>query len=226
MQIEQTQKRLERSGRYEESNEAMNVSVFKILNQNSTTRARQGELSGSKYGYNDLEEVFSPSTYITQRDVTYRLDLLPGCYVIIPSLFEKRMKGKFFLRVYIEGANDTDSNNGSGLLQFKAQGLNKKKNVKVETEENENQSNYAPSKQELINYQSDRDRFDKKSERDEQNYKNYLDEDFDYDEEVQVEEDNGREVEINNLRRQREAERVSYPVDVFGQVTSKACLIM
>ncbi len=70
-----TIKRRSITGKHEDSNLQINVSIYKITNPNK----------GKKYNENDLEEVYTGPVYLNIRSVSVRLDLDPGTYVIIPS---------------------------------------------------------------------------------------------------------------------------------------------
>ena len=72
-----TIKRRSISGKYEDSNLQINVSIYKITTPNK----------GKKYNENDLEEVYNGPVYLNIRSVSVRLDLDPGTYLIIPSKF-------------------------------------------------------------------------------------------------------------------------------------------
>ena len=50
------------------------------------------------------------STYINTRSVFMRLDLMPGRYCLVPSVFEPNVQGEFLLRVY------TDNNHNLKLV--------------------------------------------------------------------------------------------------------------
>ncbi len=97
LQTEQAQKRLETDGSYQNSNEAIYFSIYKIINPKDDNK-----LSNKKYLDKDLREVANSDTYFYQREVSKRFELPADEYVIIPSLFKMNVKMKFVLRMYIE----------------------------------------------------------------------------------------------------------------------------
>lgn len=115
---DQVKRRLERDGSYENSNEPLNCSVYKKKN---------GVGSKKKYIYSDLEEVYSGVFYLSQRELSFKLDLEPGEYVLIPSLFTKNLEGSYLLRVFIEGGL-------SKHISIKNYDLDRKKKKKVPVE--------------------------------------------------------------------------------------------
>jgi hypothetical protein len=97
LQTEQAQKRLETDGSYQNSNEAIYFSIYKIINPKDDNK-----ISNKKYLDKDLREVANSDTYFYQREVSKRFELPADEYVIIPSLFKMNVKMKFVLRMYIE----------------------------------------------------------------------------------------------------------------------------
>ena len=100
MQTENVRKRAETDGQYESSNEPLNVAVYKIKDK--------ANKNAKMFAEKDLVEVFTNNIYRKQREITGRLNLDPGNYVIIPSTFDKDVALKFYLRLYIEGEADTE----------------------------------------------------------------------------------------------------------------------
>lgn len=94
IQKDQVKNRLEKDGSYEKSNEPFNCTVY---------RKKNGVGTKKKYIYSDLEEVYSNDLYLSQRELSFKLDLEPGEHVLIPSLFTKNREGSYVLRVFIEG---------------------------------------------------------------------------------------------------------------------------
>lgn len=119
---DQIKRRLERDGSYEQSNEPMNCSIY---------RKKDGVGSKKKYIYSDLEEIFSHYFYLSQREVSVKLDLEPGEYVVIPSLFTKDAEGSYILRVFLEGALSKD-------VSIKSCDLDRKKKNKDHVTNQEN----------------------------------------------------------------------------------------
>ncbi len=72
-----TAKRRSMTGRYEDSNLQINVSIYKINNSDKGNRKR--------YTEDQLEEIYTGPSYFNLRSISTRLDLEPGDYVIIPS---------------------------------------------------------------------------------------------------------------------------------------------
>jgi hypothetical protein len=97
LQTEQAQKRLETDGSYQNSNEAIYFSIYKVINPKDDNKS-----SNKKYLDKDLREVANSDTYFYQREVSKRFELPADEYVIIPSLFKMNVKMKFVLRMYIE----------------------------------------------------------------------------------------------------------------------------
>ncbi len=70
LQTEQAQKRLETDGSYQNSNEAIYFSIYKIINPKDDNK-----LSNKKYLDKDLREVANSDTYFYQREVSKRFEL-------------------------------------------------------------------------------------------------------------------------------------------------------
>ena len=94
-------------------------------------KVKAGQPPKKKYLYQDLEPIyFTSSPY---RQLSTKLDLHPGSYVIIPCLGNKGEEAKFLVRFYIEGQED---------LNFKGVNLNARKKEhkkKVRPKKDENQ---------------------------------------------------------------------------------------
>lgn len=69
------------------------------------------------YDYTNLQEVDKMPTYMATREVSKRLTVKAGNYIIIPSMFDKNKPMKFLLRVFTEtnapsaNTNNTNTNN-------------------------------------------------------------------------------------------------------------------
>ena len=100
MQTEQVRRRLEFNNEYSDSNVPISFSVYRIKNEHSSLNSPRDL---KKYAKSDLVEVYYDSSYVGQREISKRLSLEPGGYVIMPSLFEKDVAMKFLLRIFIEG---------------------------------------------------------------------------------------------------------------------------
>ncbi|CAF0817426.1 unnamed protein product [Brachionus calyciflorus] len=196
MQTDQCAKRLKSDATYENSNEPINCSVYKVLD---------GVGSKKKYAYNDLEEIFSHPSYITQREITVKLDLQPGNYVFIPSLFDKDTEGNYVLRLFIEGGSSND-------VKLRGVDLNKKK--KPKNNESVNQVISNEENGEIISQQETQEQDDEEYE-------------YEYEDEY---EDNYEEVEIpedyKKSRKNFEIKKMDIVLDSNGQVVSRACSIM
>lgn len=102
IQTEQVRKRAETDGTYKNSNEALYFAIYKVKNPNETMKTKS-----KKYSSKDLEEVGNSETYLYQRETCKRFELPPGDYVIIPSTFDRDVRMKFLLRVFVEsGVSD------------------------------------------------------------------------------------------------------------------------
>jgi hypothetical protein len=51
---------------------------------------------------NNIELVDNSGNYTNQREVTKRFKVLPGYYLIIPSMFYEDKDGEFLLRIFTE----------------------------------------------------------------------------------------------------------------------------
>lgn len=104
------------------------LAVFKV---------KEGQPPKKKYLPNDLQPIFFTSS--GYRQLSLKLDLQPGSYVVIPCLANKDEEAKFLLRFYIEGQED---------LNFKGVNLNarkkehKKKIRPKKKDDNENNEGY------------------------------------------------------------------------------------
>ena len=101
MQTEQIRKRLDNKGIFESSNEAIAFSIHR-------PKKRKND---KKYSFNEMEEIQSTGVYLAQREVTKRIDLLAGSYIVRPSIFDPKSGLKFFLRVLIESGSSLGSDN-------------------------------------------------------------------------------------------------------------------
>ena len=77
--------------------------IYRVINKKSTLKR--------KYSKNELELVGKSGKYVGEREVTKRVHINAGVYVIIPSTF-KSSEANYLLRVYTESvagaANDDD----------------------------------------------------------------------------------------------------------------------
>lgn len=55
-----------------------------------------------KYDERELTEVGGTGIYVGKKEVSKRLDLNPGCHVIIPSLFDRDAESSFLIRLFFE----------------------------------------------------------------------------------------------------------------------------
>ena len=49
-----------------------------------------------------LTRVWEPEIYLKQREITVRVAVVPGTYVIIPATYYRDIEGEFLLRVFTE----------------------------------------------------------------------------------------------------------------------------
>jgi hypothetical protein len=96
MQTE-TLKLREQTGSYSGSREALGFYIYKIKDEKAVTD------KSKPIDPDNLNFADSSGTYIYQREISKRCDLLPGSYVIVPSCFKKDVAMKFLLRIFIEG---------------------------------------------------------------------------------------------------------------------------
>ena len=73
--------------------------LYKVLNE---TYAQYCAENNIKLNESELERTGNSGNYINKREVTCRFRVSPGYYLIIPSLFEYNIEGKFLLRVFTE----------------------------------------------------------------------------------------------------------------------------
>jgi hypothetical protein len=74
-------------------------------------------LNNQKFTDYELKKVGTSGAYLAQREVTKRVELPPGTYVIIPSLHKKNKRMKFVLRVYVEGDPVKDEKESPDLMR-------------------------------------------------------------------------------------------------------------
>ena len=103
MQTEQVRRRFQNQGRFSLANEPVNFSVCRIIDDGGGGGGslRTGS-STVQFGAERLAEVFSKPTYSNVREINERLELAPGAYIIIPSLFYAGVEARFMLRVFCE----------------------------------------------------------------------------------------------------------------------------
>ena len=97
MQKYTREKRLLNNGRSAE--EFMQFRLFRILNENDVKEAMQ---TGKKLIGNQLERVDNSGDYVNRRDIVKRFRVLPGDYLIVPSLYEADKEGQFLLKIFSE----------------------------------------------------------------------------------------------------------------------------
>lgn len=97
MQKYTREKRLLNNGRPAE--EFMQFRLFRILNENDVREAMQ---TGKKLIGNQLERVDNSGDYVNKRDIVKRFRVLPGDYLIVPSLYEANKEGQFLLKIFSE----------------------------------------------------------------------------------------------------------------------------
>ena len=93
MQTEQVQRRVEFNNNFADSNVPIAFGLFKIKDDFHN--------KSRKFSQNELIKVFNDSNYVGHREISKRFDLEPGSYVLIPSIFEKDVAMKYFVRVFI-----------------------------------------------------------------------------------------------------------------------------
>ena len=214
MQTENVRKRAETNGQYESSNEPLNIAVYKVKDK--------ANKNAKMFAEKDLVEVFTNSIYMSQREMTTRLNLDPGNYVIIPSTFDKDVALKFYLRLYIEGEADTE-------ISLDTKALNKGKKPKQPNPgpskpdpkpalpkpepELEPEPEVEPEEEELV-YDDDAQYFDE----------------YEITEGLEEEEPQPEEEEEEELppppRRKFYKSNINQIMDVSGEVVSRACLVM
>jgi len=93
MQMEQVRRREEFDNSFADSNAPIAFSLFKIK--------CDFQMKTRRFSHKELTKIFNDSNYVGQRELSKRFDLEQGSYVLIPSLYEKDVNMKFFIRVYI-----------------------------------------------------------------------------------------------------------------------------
>ena len=106
MQTESVRKRTETNGQFEDSFEDLSFRIYEV---------KSGADELAKYDSSQLTEVAKLPYYLAAREVTKRIRLRPGKYVIIPSLFEKNVNMKFLLRVFYESLDETSRSANESL---------------------------------------------------------------------------------------------------------------
>jgi hypothetical protein len=112
MQTDTINKRIEKDGSYSNSIEPIAFSVFKI--NDTTFDINQTK---SKYKDSELKEIFTAGNYLVFREVSKKLNLQEGNYIIIPSMFDKDVGNKFILRIFTEGEASTEFSNANSDFQ-------------------------------------------------------------------------------------------------------------
>jgi hypothetical protein len=93
MQMEQVRRREEFDNSFADSNAPIAFSLFKIK--------CDFQMKTRRFSHKELTKIFNDSNYVGQRELSKRFDLEQGSYVLIPSLYEKDVNMKIFIRVYI-----------------------------------------------------------------------------------------------------------------------------
>lgn len=93
---ERIEKRYLLGANYTGKENSINFHIFKV---------KEGAIkdSSNKFSKKDLTKIYCNEYYTNGREVTARLNLDPGDYVIIPSTFEPNMEMKYLIRVFLEG---------------------------------------------------------------------------------------------------------------------------
>ena len=102
-QTDTNRKMIENGGKYSDAIDPLGVSIFKIKNASENPNR-------VNYKAGDLKNVYMTYSYKKERQMTKRLDLPPGDYVIIPSIFKDNVQNGFVLRVFME-ANLSENQN-------------------------------------------------------------------------------------------------------------------
>lgn len=106
------EKRTQNSG--ESCEEFIQFRLYQILNDRDAQEAKR---TGLRLYASQLERVSTSGSYINLREVTKRLRMAPGNYLIIPSCYDRDVRGEFLLRVYTE--NPINETNASVLTDHK-----------------------------------------------------------------------------------------------------------
>ncbi|KAI3381270.1 hypothetical protein SNEBB_003662 [Seison nebaliae] len=77
--------------------------VYRLIDDSDLPSATEEEV---KFRPNQLKKISSSGAYINQREVTARLRVDPGWYVIMPSTFERGKEGDFVIRIFSENTAD------------------------------------------------------------------------------------------------------------------------
>jgi hypothetical protein len=83
----------------ESAEEFIQFRIYKILNPKDAENAIK---TGQRLYASQLERVAVSGPYINLREVTLRLRVVPGNYLIIPSCYDTDISGEFLLRLYTE----------------------------------------------------------------------------------------------------------------------------
>jgi hypothetical protein len=83
----------------------------------SLEQTKQKLDNNQKFTSKELEEVGRTGIYLCTREVTKRFELRPGQYVIIPSMFQRDVAGKFFLRMFCKGRGGENELNFENVQQ-------------------------------------------------------------------------------------------------------------
>ena len=88
-------------------------------------------LNNQKFTDYELKKVGTSGAYLNQREVTKRVELTPGTYVIIPSLYKKNKRMKFILRVYVEGSavNKKEINDSQDVVNIEKRNIGTSKDL-------------------------------------------------------------------------------------------------
>jgi hypothetical protein len=95
MQCDQVKRRIEFRGSFKESNLPIAFSLFKPISQNHCVELR-------KYSNEELQKVLINRSYVGKREVTERLLLAPGFYIIIPSTYERNTNLNYLIRIFMK----------------------------------------------------------------------------------------------------------------------------
>lgn len=95
-QMDQIRKRMESDGSYENSNEPIAFTIFKILDES----LRPDEMSKHvNFDDTQVKKTASTGIYVYEREVNKVCSLSPGCYIVVPSTFERNVSMRFLVRI-------------------------------------------------------------------------------------------------------------------------------
>jgi hypothetical protein len=116
----QTRKRLETDGSNEKANEPISFSVYKVKEREIGKKEQLDSIDSSI-----LEETLFSSSYKYRRDLTKRIEVDCGTYIIVPSLYYKDTETDYILRIILRDDRSKKHINIFDLNKFEIECKNK-----------------------------------------------------------------------------------------------------